>query len=184
MIKTVTKGNILIAKPVSYDNNFDRSVIVLTDHSENGSVGFIQNKLTNYKVKDLLKQLNCDFPVFKGGPVEEDNIYYLHTRPDLISESIMVSPGLFWSGKFEDVEYAINNGLIQDYEIRFFLGYSGWSKNQLVSELENNSWYILKENMNLTSFQKGEYSVWQKMIKTLGGDNLIWINTPFDPMMN
>ncbi len=184
MIKTITKGNILIAKPVLYDNNFDRSVIVLTDHSENGSVGFIQNKSTGYKVKDLLKQLDCHYPVFKGGPVEEDNIYYLHSRPDLISNSVMVYPGLFWAGNFEDVEYAVNNGLIKENEIRFFLGYSGWSKDQLNKELENDSWYILNENIELSSFKKGEYSIWQKMIKTLGGNNLLWINTPFDPTMN
>ncbi|MFV0238030.1 MAG: YqgE/AlgH family protein [Flavobacteriales bacterium] len=184
MIKTITKGNILIAKPVSYDHNFDQSVIVLTDHGENGSVGFIQNKPTDYKVRDLLKELNCDYTVFNGGPVEKENIYYFHSRSDLISNSIEIYSGLFWSGDFKDVTYAINHGLIEEHEIRFFLGYSGWSKGQLNLELENDSWYILNKNIALTSFKKGEYSVWQKMLKIMGGNYLLWINTPFDPTLN
>ncbi len=184
MIKVVTKGNILIAKPVLYDDNFYRSVILLTDHNDNGSVGFIQNKPTEFVVNDFLKELKCNYPIYRGGPVEEDNIYYLHSRPDLISNSLIVYPGLFWSGNFDDVKYVVNNGLIGEDEIRFFMGYSGWSKDQLTEELDNNSWCILKENIKLSDFGKDDYLIWQKMMKTLGGNHLLWINTPYDPTMN
>lgn len=181
-IKTITKGNILIAQPALYDFTFNRSVILITDHNPEGSVGFILNKPLNNVVSLYVSELDCDFPVYEGGPVETQNLYYLHKRPDLISNSEPICNGLYWSGEYEDVRNAINNQLISEDEIRFYLGYSGWGENQLQSEVEENAWIIVKDEVDI--FQEWDNNLWKLQMKKLGGKHLIWLNTPADPSMN
>lgn len=181
-IKTITKGNILIAQPALYDVTFNRSVVLITDHNEEGSVGFILNRPLNYSVNMYVSELLPQFPVYEGGPVETQNLYYLHKRPDLIQNSEPISHGLYWSGEYEDVRNALNNSLIGQNEIRFYLGYSGWGENQLQSEIENNAWIAVKDEVDI--FQEWNNNLWKLQMKKLGGEHLIWLNTPADPSMN
>lgn len=181
-IKTITKGKILIAQPALYDYTFNRSVVLITDHNEEGSVGFIINKPLYQPVSLYVAELNSNVLVYEGGPVETQNLYYLHKRPDLIAESEHISNGLYWSGDYEDVKYAINEGLIADNEIRFYLGYSGWGKLQLQNEIEDNAWILVDEELDI--FQDWDNELWKDQLKKLGGEHLIWLNTPADPTMN
>jgi len=181
-IKTITKGNILIAQPALYDIAFNRSVVLITDHNEEGSVGFILNRPLNNSVNMYVSELLRPFPVYEGGPVETQHLYYLHKRPDLIQNSEPISHGLYWSGEYEDVRNALNNNLIGENEIRFYLGYSGWGENQLQSEIEDNAWIVAKEEVDI--FQDWDNNLWKQQMKKLGGEHLIWLNTPADPSMN
>lgn len=181
-IKTLTKGNILIAQPALFDYTFNRTVILLVDHNENGSVGFILNKPNQYNLNFYVSELNSETIVYEGGPVETENLYYLHKRPDLIRNSEHIVKDLYWSGEYEDVRNAINHGLINDDEIRFYLGYSGWGKNQLKSETDENSWVIVDEAVDV--FQDWNNNLWKQQMKKLGGEHLLWVNSPSDPSMN
>ncbi len=181
-IKTIKKGNILIAQPALYDYTFNRSVVLITDHNEQGSVGFILNKPLNHSVNLYVSELESDFTVYEGGPVETQNLYYIHKRPDLIRNSEPISNGLYWSGEYEDVKVAINNGLISEDEIRFYLGYSGWGENQLQSEVEENAWIVMEDDFNI--FKDWDNNLWKLQLQKLGGEHLIWLNTPADPTMN
>lgn len=179
---TITKGNILIAQPALYDYTFNRSVILITEHNEHGSVGFILNKPLHQTVNLFVSELKSTSQVYEGGPVETQNIYYIHKRPDLISESESIGNGLFWSGNYEDVKNSVNNGLIHDDEIRFYLGYSGWAENQLQTEVNDNSWIVMNDEVDI--FQEWSHNLWKQQMKSLGGEHLIWLNTPADPTMN
>jgi len=96
------KGCLLIAEPsIIGDLSFNRSVILLADHNDEGSVGFIINKPLKYKIRDLLPDIDSNFKIYNGGPVEQDNLYFIHTIPDLIPDSIEISNGIFWGGDFE-----------------------------------------------------------------------------------
>lgn len=181
-IKTITKGNILIARPALHDCTFNRSVILITDHNASGSVGFILNKPLQQTVNLFISELDAELQVYEGGPVEMQNLYYLHKRPDLIGDSEKITDGLYWSGNYEDVRFAINNDLILPNEIRFYLGYSGWSENQLKSEVDDNAWIIVDNEVDI--FQNWDNNLWQQEMKKLGGEHLIWLNTPSDPTMN
>lgn len=181
-IKTITKGNILIARPAVYDYTFNRTVILITDHNDKGSVGFILNKPLNQDVSTFISEFESEFPVYEGGPVETQNLYYIHKRPDLIANSEKISHGLYWSGDYEDVRDAINSGLIQKDEIRFYLGYSGWGENQLKTEIDENAWIVVDEKVDI--FQDWDNNLWKEQMKNLGGEHLIWLNTPADPSMN
>lgn len=181
-IKTITKGKILIAQPALFDDTFNRSVILLSDHTENGSVGFILNKPLNQPVNLFVSELENGFNVYEGGPVETQHLYYLHKRPDLIQNSEPISNGLYWSGDYEDVRHAINNGLIAEDEIRFYLGYSGWGENQLQNEIDDNAWIVVDEEVDI--FKDWNNNLWKLQLKKLGGEHLIWLNTPVDPTQN
>ncbi|MEO1548487.1 MAG: YqgE/AlgH family protein, partial [Bacteroidota bacterium] len=94
-----TKGKLLIAEPsLTGDVSFNRSVVLLAEHNQEGSVGFILNKPLDYNINDLISEITIPFQVFNGGPVEQDNLYFIHKVPHLIDGSIEISDGIFWGG--------------------------------------------------------------------------------------
>jgi putative transcriptional regulator len=179
------KGNLLIAEPsIIGDISFNRSVILLADHNEVGSVGFILNKPLDYSICDLVPEINEDFLVFNGGPVEQDNLYFIHKVPQLIQNSIEISHGIFWGGDFNDVIKLINKKVLLKKDIKFFLGYSGWENNQLEEELESNSWVVSENIYKKDLIEKSCDSFWKEKMVELGGDYSIWCNAPENPSYN
>ncbi|MBT8322106.1 MAG: YqgE/AlgH family protein, partial [Eudoraea sp.] len=80
------KGKLLIAEPaLTGDVSFNRSVVLLAEHNEEGSVGFILNKPLDFDISDLVEEIHVSFRVFNGGPVEQDNLYFIHKVPHLIN---------------------------------------------------------------------------------------------------
>ena len=95
------KGDLLIAEPsIIGDMSFNRSIVLLADHNTDGSIGFILNKPLKYTIQDLIPEIKADFKVYNGGPVEQDNLYFIHKVPELIPDSIEISLGIFWGGDF------------------------------------------------------------------------------------
>ena len=133
------KGRLLIAEPsILNDNSFNRSIILLTEHNDQSSVGFILNRPLKFTLKDIIPEIDCSFTVFQGGPVEQDNLYFVHNVPELIPDSIQVSENIYWGGNFNSLKDLLSDSKIKSTEIRFFLGYSGWGTHQLEEELSNN----------------------------------------------
>jgi putative transcriptional regulator len=179
------KGQLLIAEPsIIGDLSFNRSVILLADHNEEGSVGFILNKPLEYSINDLLPEIESSFIIYNGGPVEQDNLYFIHTIPELITNSIEISNGIFWGGDFELTKNLINEGKINKEDIRFFLGYTGWGSNQLEDELLSNSWIITSNNYEGAILKKSSKQFWKEKIIELGGEYIIWSNAPENPILN
>ena len=179
------KGCLLIAEPsIIGDLSFNRSVILLADHNDEGSVGFILNKPLKYKLRDLIPDIDSDFKIYNGGPVEQDNLYFIHNVPELIPNSIEISNGIFWGGDFETTKELINNGEIKKKNIRFFLGYTGWDSEQLESEMQSNSWILSKNIYKKDILGKSSAHFWKEKILELGGDYLIWSNAPENPILN
>lgn len=179
------KGNLLIAEPsLIGDLSFNRSVILLADHNESGSVGFIINKPLRYTIQDLIPEINADFKIYNGGPVEQDNLYFIHNIPDLIPNSIEISDGIYWGGEYESTKELINSGKINKNNIRFFLGYTGWEEDQLETEMQGSSWIIAKNNYENKIIGKSPSHFWKKQIQELGGEYLLWSNAPENPALN
>jgi putative transcriptional regulator len=186
MINTIPKkGNLLIAEPsILGDISFNRSVILLADHGKEGSIGFILNKPLNYSISDLLPEIEIPLPVFNGGPVEQDNLYFIHKVPELIPDSIEISNGIFWGGNFKSVIELINSGKLNEKVIRFFLGYSGWDADQLMKELNANSWIVTDNIYKNSIIEKIDTTFWKEKMLELGGDYSIWSNAPENPSFN
>ncbi|WP_127846222.1 YqgE/AlgH family protein [Psychroflexus aestuariivivens] len=179
-------GNILISEPtIIGDITFNRSVILLAHYNSDGAVGFILNKPLEFNLDDIIPEVNFSFKIFNGGPVEQDNLYFIHNVPHLIEESIKIANGVFWGGSFETIIQIINNKEITENNIKFFLGYSGWDPIQLEDELKAKTWVIddeiePKDVFNVNT--KGEF--WQEKMKNLGGEYLLWSNAPENPNNN
>ena len=132
---------------------------------------------------DLIPTSKCDFQVFQGGPVEQDNLYFVHKLPELIPESIEIGNGLYWGGDFETVLDLLEKNAIEAEQIRFFLGYSGWASNQLNEELALDSW-LCNENQYPHIFNVDTASFWKNHLLKIGGAYTLWINAPADPSLN
>jgi putative transcriptional regulator len=179
------KGKLLIAEPsLTGDVSFNRSVVLLAEHNEEGSVGFILNKPLEYQISDLVNEILIPFQVYNGGPVEQDNLYFIHKVPHLIENSIEISDGIYWGGDFEKTISLINQKTISEDDIRFFLGYSGWSSLQLDEELSSKSWIVVVNQYESQIIKKSSDAFWKENMMELGGDYLLWSNAPENPSLN
>jgi putative transcriptional regulator len=185
MSNLITKGQLLIADPsIIGDVSFNRSVILIADYNSEGAVGFILNKPLKYSINDLIPSINAAFDVYNGGPVEQDNLYFIHNIPNLIPNSYEIADGIYWGGDFDLTQKLINLGLISKNNIRFFLGYTGWSSNQLEDEIHLKSWVLSQNNYDSAIISKAIRSLWKEKITELGGDYLIWSNAPENLLAN
>ena len=179
------KGQLLIAEPsLAGDLSFNRSVILLADHNKKGSVGFIINKPLKQTINDVVPEIKASFKIYHGGPVEQENLYFIHNIPDLIPNSIEISNGIYWGGEYEITKNLINSGRITKNNIRFFLGYTGWDEDQLECEMEDSSWILTKNNYENKIIGESSSQFWKKQLMELGGDYLIWSNAPKNPSLN
>jgi len=177
-------GILLIAEPFLKDPNFMRTVVFLCDHQEEGSFGFVINRVFGHTLNELMNDLEgLQLPVFYGGPVQMDTIHFLHQYPDLIPGSYEVLDGIFWGGDFETAITLIKAGSIDTTKIRFFIGYSGWGSGQLNDELKEKSWLTAQANRKLVFHRKAD-DIWKDSLRLLGGDYEMMANFPVDPQLN
>lgn len=176
---TVKKGDILIAEPFTHEVEFKRSLVLIADHSEkDGTVGFVINKTLDVKVDSLIvgfPEFN-DF-VYYGGPVANDTLHYIHTKGDLIEGSLHIKDNLYWSGDFEKIKFLIKSGVITSLDIRFYVGYTGWSAGQLRDELEWGTWFMDKADPNHI-FNDGKSDLWKKVLENKGNTYSILAQLP------
>lgn len=180
----LVKGKLLVSEPsILTDKAFNRSVIYLTEHNNEGSIGFILNKPTEFVLNDLIPEINCNFTVYNGGPVETENLYFVHKMPKIIPNSIEISKGIYWGGDFDVLTQLLKDKIIKSADIRFFLGYSGWSVEQLDEELKETSW-IIADNTYSNILNINCNDIWKNQLLKLGGEYQIWANAPKNPALN
>jgi putative transcriptional regulator len=180
-----TKGVLLVAEPsIIGDVSFNRSVVLLAEYNESGSVGFILNKPLEYKLKDFIPEINSNLTVYNGGPVEQDNLYFIHRIPEIIPDSIEISNGIYWGGDFKAISGLLQEDALKEDQIRFFLGYSGWASEQLEQELEVNSWVVAPNKYKNDIIGKAYNNFWKEKMIEFGGDYVIWSNAPENPIYN
>lgn len=181
----INKGKLLIAAPSSdYDQPFNRSIVLLTEYNTEETVGFIINKPLDYSINDLIPTIIAEFTVFYGGPVSPDEIYFIHNKPEIITDGIEIASGIYWGGHFENAIIEINNGNIKKDNIRFFLGYSGWELDQLEDEIDSKYWIVAENHYKNEILSKATIDLWKEKIQELGGDYLLWANAPENPFWN
>ena len=122
-MKNVTpeRGTLLVSEPsIIGDDSFSRSVVLLTEFNKEGVVGFILNKPLDCTLDQLIPEISLKLEVYQGGPVETDNLYFLHNIPNLIPGSHLIEDGIYWGGDFHAVSQLLNSGVITGQEIKFF----------------------------------------------------------------
>jgi len=178
------KGRLLVAEPFMEDPYFKRSVVLLTEYDQKGAFGFMLNKPLDVKVKDMIANFpDFDSPVYMGGPVQSDNLFYIHTQGKNIEGSQHIIDNLYWAGNFEQLKEMIIEEHIFPNEILFFIGYSGWDYKQLENEIEDDSWIINKLPKNIIT-KAQEPKLWQNTLKSMGNQYAVLSNFPENPSLN
>jgi putative transcriptional regulator len=184
-IFTPKKGCFLVSEPFLPDPNFERTVILLCEHNEEGSIGFILNKPSILKFDEAVEDThNFNAPLFIGGPVQQDTLHFIHRSKDQLEGSIQIGENIYWGGNYEQLIAIINSGEINKDNFKFFLGYSGWAPGQLEEELKQKSWIIYEEATEKSVFDINSKMLWKEILKGMGGKFKVFANYPVDPRMN
>lgn len=180
------QGSILMSEPFLQDAYFQRSVVLLVEHNTEGSMGFVLNKKTDLIVNTFFPELEeyPEIPIYLGGPVSANRLFFIHSLGDLIvPDSVKIKDHLYFDGDFEALKRYMLKGHSIEGKVKFFLGYSGWTKGQLGSEINKNSWVVshaTKENILLAD---GE-NFWKNSLEQLGSNYEAWTKYPKDPYLN
>ncbi len=182
---SIKPGSLLIAQPFMLDPNFKRAVLCICEHDEEeGTVGFVLNRKIKGKITDVVE----DFPefnasVFLGGPVGTDSLHYMHNVGDLLEGSQQIIPGLYWGGDFEKLKFLIEQELVNVSNIKFFIGYSGWSIGQLSEELESGSWIQSQMHPNY-AFKSKHFNLWNEALNNKGKNFKVIAQMPDSIQLN
>jgi putative transcriptional regulator len=178
------QGDFLIAHPMLQDGYFKRAVIYLTEDNDEGSLGFVLNFKTDLMLRDLFPHINNgNFPVFEGGPVSKDQLYYIHNLGNDLSDSIQIKDGLWWGGDFFELAHMIEHGKVKTHNVRFFMGYAGWTPGQLKDELIQKAWFANdgEPEMVLSSNPK---ILWGEELGKIKDTLKVFSHIGFDPNLN
>ncbi len=178
----VKKGSIIFSQPLMKDPNFQRSLILICEHNNEGSLGYVLNEkiYPNDLKLDINKKILKN--LYLGGPVDKSYLNFIHNHNNLPS-SDKILDDVFLGG---DIDFFLKNNIDKEKEIKckFFCGYSGWSPNQLEEEINENSWIVVNEyDMNIL-FRNIDDKFWSIFLSNFGGKNKIFSNYPKDPSLN
>jgi putative transcriptional regulator len=178
------KGRLLISEPFLPDPNFERTVVLLCEHNEEGSFGFVLNKPSILKVNEVMEDIAVfENIVYVGGPVQQDTLHFIH-RNAAVNNAVEIAGHVFWGGDFENLILLCDTKQISANDIRFFLGYSGWGPGQLDTELEQDSWIVCDFVTDQLLFDTDPQVMWRKALENMGGRFSMYSNYPTDPRLN
>ena len=178
------KGRILISEPFLSDHYFRRSIVYLTEHNDEGSLGFVLNKPLDISISEIVEDFpSSDFPISVGGPVSNNTVHFIHTLGDQVPNSVAVTDGIYWGGDFDHIKNLIADGRISSHQLRFFLGYAGWSPGQLDGEMKENAWLVGKIAPRMV-MQGIESEFWSDILARYNNKYRAWANFPEDPGLN
>lgn len=180
---TPVPGVLLIAPPMLRDRNFWRSVVLLCEHGPDGSFGLILNRPLTLALSDVLSDLEGENMISLGGPVQQNTLHFLHRYGDRVSEAIPIIDGVHWGGDFDAIKTLVQSDAPSPQDLRFFLGYAGWSPGQLEEEIEAGGWFIAYAD-DVYIFAEKPENLWRTVLRRMGGEYALLANFPDDPRMN
>ena len=178
-------GKLLISEPFLADPNFQRSVILIAEYSDAGTLGFVLNQKSDLLLSDLLPELeHADLPVYFGGPVGTDTLHIVHRCYDKMNEGEEIAAGIYYGANIETLRVLCANNDLKEDEVKFFIGYSGWGENQLMDELKSNTWIVSDQYHQDLVFSGNEEEVWREVMINLGPKYAHVVNFPTNPNLN
>lgn len=183
---TPRQGSLLVSAPFLKDYHFARSVVLVVEHNDEGSMGIVMNKnFSNLMtLNELVPELASipPIPLYKGGPVGRDTLFYLHTF-SYLKDALPLGNGLYVNGDFEQMKrYILAGGKTQGM-VRFFMGYAGWQRGQLTQEIEANTWMVSNDSqVDLLNMYLRD--LWKESLCDMGGKYAVWSRYPKYPIMN
>ena len=176
------RGKLLVASPALTDPNFARSVVLMTEHSDDGAMGIVLNRPADAAARELmpvLEDIAHDEPLFIGGPVQPQAVVLLaeFADPSAAAWIVVADVGLASADTdLAELGDAVRRG-------RFYAGYSGWGPGQLELEIEIDSW-IVEPPLPSELFPDDPESLWSDVLARKGGSYALISRMPEDPSMN
>ena len=181
---TPEMGKILISEPFMQDIHFSRSVVYLVEHSKKETFGLVINKKSGFMLGEIDNELKSSrIPIYIGGPVEADSLFYIHRLGNIIYDTLHITNNIYFGGDWETVRSLIADGILNEYNLRICLGYSGWSAGQLDEEIKNKSW-IVNNIPPEKLFEHPDTDLWKYTVQNLGKRYENWLNFPSYPKLN
>lgn len=178
-------GSLLVAEPFLKERYFDHGVICLVDYQPREKpMGVVLNKPTAYTLDQLIDSVGSEIPVFCGGPVSNDRLYFMHRLGKLIPGGSEIAPGLYLGGDFDAMIDYINSGYRVDGFARFFIGYSGWDLGQLESELSQKVWAVTSITDTGKTLVGSDDAYWHRTVRSMGPAYRGWLYHPQDLRAN
>jgi len=163
------QGHFLVASPNLSDGNFNRSVVLMIKHDEEGALGLILNRPTASRVADVWKAvadeaIDSSDTIYVGGPVTTA-LVSLHTVKS--AGDMRVLPGVYFSAQPDHLRKVVH---ATGKPFRFFSGYSGWGSGQLEGELEVGGWLVTSATTELVFSQPDD--LWERIVRVIAQDIL------------
>lgn len=174
----------LLSEPFMADEIFQRAVIYLCDHNDEGSFGFILNQTIEVDVN----LLNSSFPEMEvrvgyGGPVDRDQMFFIHSHTEL-RDAINIERGIFLGGNYQALLDKLHSKEMGVKDIRFFIGYTGWGPGQLKEELQSGSWVVTKPPKGISVLESKDDELWKHVMQKTGKKNKLMSEYPLNPSDN
>lgn len=178
-----SKGKILISTPDISGDIFSRSVVLVIEHNDNGAFGLILNKKNSIATSGMLHLFGFPIEIYEGGPVEKDKMFFIIKGEKISDISININDDYYLTEDLTAVVKGIADGVLEQENIKIFAGYSGWAGLQLETEIKAKMWTIV-DVYNLDYVSQNDPSLWKNIMQNLGGEYLLWANSPEDISMN
>jgi len=176
------QGQLLVASPSLLDPNFRRTVVLVTEHTDEGAAGLVLNRPSPAPVSELVPQLEPlvedGEEVWLGGPVQPNAVLVLGEFVDPIDAAVPLFGSLGFPSLDEPDEI-----LPVTTRRRVFAGYAGWGAGQLESEVERDDW-ILEPASNDDAFTESPDELWADVLRRKGGVYELVARMPEDPSVN
>jgi putative transcriptional regulator len=176
------RGHLLVASPALLDPNFRRTVVLVTEHSDDGAAGLVLNRPSLVEVAAAVPQLeelvDEDEQVWMGGPVQPEAVLVLgeFLDPDDAAVPLFESLGFPSLDEPEEIVPATTRR-------RVFAGYAGWGAGQLEDEVANEDW-ILEPALADDAFTDDPDELWRDVLRRKGGIYELVARMPEDPSLN
>jgi putative transcriptional regulator len=176
------RGKLLIASPALGDPNFERTVVLITEHGDEGAMGIVLNRPSEADVVEVVPELDriaAEEPIFVGGPVQPEALVVLgeFSNPDKAAWIVVADVGLVSAQTdLEDLPESVRRG-------RVYAGFSGWGPGQLEDEIGEDSW-IIEPPLPNELFPEDPDTLWSDVLERKGGEYALVARMPEDPSMN
>lgn len=177
------KGKILISTPDISGDIFSRSVVLIIEHNESGAFGLILNKRNRQMSNRFNNFFDFKIEVYDGGPVENDKVFFIVKGKKVTEFYSEITPDFYLTEDIENIISAVLNKELSIEDVKIFSGYSGWASEQLDQEVQRKMWTVV-DVYNLDYTLPNDQTLWKSIMQNLGGEYLLWANSPEDISLN
>ncbi len=146
ILQDMIPGTILRSDNAEAGDYFAGTHILIAEVNKEGAIGYILNRKFPRPFNQLAEFADSPpFPLFEGGPVEHEKLFFIHRRPDLIEGGVCLQKDIYSGGDFKKAVSYLNMGLLSEADLKMFIGYCGWDAGQLEAEIAAGDWQIQNE---------------------------------------